>query len=118
MSGAAIAARLASNLPMILMVLSAIAIGIGAPLAYRCWRDMHEDDEPVRNTDLLKDLERGGAASKMTEDELHRVRELLLGSDLPRRAPKNSSPSEQGGRKEEDREDQTDMASGQERQGI
>jgi hypothetical protein len=90
MSVAVIAGRLVSYLPTILLVLSVTAIAVGVPLAYRYWREMQEDDEPVENADLLADLERGGAVSKMTKDEFHRVRELLLGAEAARKAPDKS----------------------------
>jgi hypothetical protein len=113
MSGAVIAGRLVSYLPTIFLVLSATAIVIGVPLAYRYWRELHEDDEPIQKADLLADLERGGAASKMTEDEFHRVRELLLGAGAARKAPDKSKRIvrvERVEREEKDRESRSDVA--------
>jgi hypothetical protein len=111
MSGLIIAARLASYLPTVLLVVSTIAIAIGVPLAYRYWRDLHEDDEPIRSEDLLADLERGGAASKMTDDEFHRVRELLLGAEGGRKATARPQRPARSQPKENDRESQADMTS-------
>ena len=110
MSGAIIAARLTSYLPTVLLVVSAIAIAIGVPLAYRSWRDLHEDDEPIRDADLLTDLERGGAANKMTADEFHRVRELLLGAKSGRKAPGEARRPARGERPKYGRENQIDVA--------
>jgi hypothetical protein len=84
MSGVVIAARLTSYFPTALYYLSAAVIVLGVWLSYRYWRALHEVDEPIRNEDLLAELERGGAASKMTEAELRRVRELLLGAETGR----------------------------------
>jgi hypothetical protein len=110
MSGWVIAGRFASYLPTVFLVLSATAIVIGVPLAYRYWRDLHEDDEPIRKSDLLADLERGGAASKMTDDEFHRVRELLLGVDATRKSPDKSRRTAGGERPENDRGSQAGVA--------
>jgi hypothetical protein len=110
MSGVIIAARLTSYLPTVLLVVSAIVIVIGVPLAYRYWRDLHEDDEPIRKADLLADLERGGAASKMTEDELHRVRELLLDGEAGRKPADKSHRTAREERKGDDRDSQAGVA--------
>ncbi len=56
----------------------------------RTWRDLHEDDDPIRNSDLLAELEKGNAASKMTEAEFRRVRELLIGVKAPDKAKSQS----------------------------
>ena len=110
MSGAVLALNLAAYRSTIFLMLSALVIAIGVPLAYRYWRDMHEDDEPVRNADLLSDLERGGAANKMTEDEFHRVRELLLGTEAAGKPPDKSRHGVHGRREEKDPEGQSDAA--------
>ena len=77
MSVAVIGAKLGSYLPFLLLTISIL---IGVPVAYRIYREAHEDDQPIRDSDLLADLEDGDAASKMTEAEFRRVRDLLIGS--------------------------------------
>ena len=77
MSLVVIGAKLGSYLPLVLLT---ICLLIGVPAAYHYYRQMREDDEPIRDADLLADLERGDAASKMTEAEFRRVRDLLIGS--------------------------------------
>ena len=62
------------------LVLMRQLIVIGVPIAYRIYREAHEDDQPIRDADLLADLEHGDAASKMTEAEFRRVRDRLIGS--------------------------------------
>jgi hypothetical protein len=96
MSGAAIMAKLGAYLPAILLVLSAGVLVI----AYRSWHDMHDTDEPIKSTDLLADLERGDAASKMTDEEFRRVRDLLLGAGTPGKTgqrPGRCGPDGDGG---------------------
>jgi hypothetical protein len=110
MSGAVLALNLAAYRSTIFLMLSALVIAIGVPLAYRYWRDMHEDDEPIRNADLLSDLERGGAANKMTEDEFHRVRELLLGAEAAGKPPDKSRRGVRGRPEEKDREGESGAA--------
>ena len=83
MSVAVIGAKLWSYLPLVLLTISIL---IGVPIAYRYYREAHEDDEPIRDADLLADLEQGDAASKMTEAEFRRVRDRLLGAGTPRDA--------------------------------
>jgi len=90
MSGAVIAAKLWAYLPQIILVLSTVAF----LMAYRHWRAIHEPDEPIRDADLLADLEQGDAASKMTEAEFRRVRERLLGTEAGRNAPEKTKRSE------------------------
>jgi hypothetical protein len=80
MSVAVIGAKLGPYLPFLLLTISIV---IGVPVAYRYYRDAHEDDQPIRDADLLAELEQGDAASKMTEAEFRRVRDLLIGSKKP-----------------------------------
>jgi hypothetical protein len=80
MSVAVIGAKLGSYLPFLNCILLTISILIGVPVAYRTYRALREDDEPIRDADLLADLEQGDAASKMTEAEFRRVRDRLIGS--------------------------------------
>ncbi len=70
MSVAVIGAKLGSYLPFLIL---AISIVIGVPAAYRYYRQVREDDDPIRDADLLADLEQGDAASLMTEAEFRRV---------------------------------------------
>ena len=76
MSVAVIGAKLGPICPSALDDLHRDRSAARLPLLSR----VHEDDEPIRDADLLADLERGDAASKMTEAEFRRVRELLIGS--------------------------------------
>jgi hypothetical protein len=66
-----------SYLPVLLLTL---AIAIGVPMAYRLWRDTHEEEDLPRGTDLLSDFERAYYAGQMDEAEFHRIRDLLIGS--------------------------------------
>jgi hypothetical protein len=77
MSVAVIGAKLWSYLPFLLLTISLL---VGVPIAYRHYREVREVDEPIRDSDLLTDLEQGDAANLMTEAEFRRVRELLNGS--------------------------------------
>ncbi len=74
-------AKLEWYLPVVLLTISLL---IGVPVAYRTYRALREDDEPIRDADLLRELEKGDAASKMTEAEFRRVRDLLTGSQTER----------------------------------
>jgi hypothetical protein len=75
MSVAVIAAKLGPYLPFLLLTASIL---IGVPLAYRHYRDVRGYDDSTGGSDMLTDLVRGDAASKMTDAEFRRVRELLL----------------------------------------
>jgi hypothetical protein len=77
MSIAAIDPRLWSNLPLILLT---VAIVIGVPVAYRLYRQTHEEEEPTPVSDRLWDLEQAYAEGKMSKEEIHRIRELLEGT--------------------------------------
>jgi hypothetical protein len=90
MNVAVLGAKLWTYLPLVLLV---VAILIGVRLAYGHWRDLHEDEEPLRGRDLLRDLERGDAASKMTDAELRRVRELLVGAETKRHDKPSTKPT-------------------------
>jgi len=90
MSLAVIGAKLGSYLPFLLLTISLL---IGVPVAYRYYREVREDDEPIRDADLLADLEQGDAASKMTEAEFRRVRDLLIGSEIQRDAKTPAKPT-------------------------
>jgi hypothetical protein len=90
MSVALIGAKLGSYLPFLLLTISIL---LGVPVAYRYYREVREDDDPIRNSDLLADLEQGDAASKMTEAEFRRVRELLVSSKTNPDAKTRAKPA-------------------------
>jgi hypothetical protein len=77
MNVAAITPKLWSYLPLILLTVSIL---VGVPLAYRLWRETHEEDEPTRGADMLSDFEQAYAAGKMDEAEFHRIRDLVIGA--------------------------------------
>jgi hypothetical protein len=93
MSAAAIGAKVVANLPFLLLTISLL---VGIPVAYRYYREAREDDDPIRNADLLADLEQGNAASKMTEAEFRRVRELLNRSKTERDPKTRAKPARSG----------------------
>jgi hypothetical protein len=76
MSMAAIDPRLWNYLPLVLLTVSIL---VGVPLAYRLWREAHEEDEPIRGADMLSDFEQAYAAGKMDEAEFRRLRDLVIG---------------------------------------
>jgi hypothetical protein len=78
MSIASLSAKLSANIPLLLLITLLV---VGVWLAYRHWRDLHEDDEPLRDIDRFAEFERGDAASLMTEAEFRRVRERLMGNE-------------------------------------
>jgi hypothetical protein len=70
-------------LPIVLLIL---AIMIGVPVAYRLWREAHEEDEePASDAERLSQLEKAYYLGQMSAEEFHRVRESLAG-------PKTSPP--------------------------
>ena len=72
----AIDPRFWTYLPFFLL---AVAIPIGVTMAYRVWRDLHADEEPVSDTDLFSDLEKAYVEGKMSEAEFRRIRAKLIG---------------------------------------
>ncbi len=91
-------------LPIVLLIL---AILIGVPVAYRLWREAHEEDEePASDADRLAQLERAFYLGQMDEEEFRRVRDSLArpkaatppvrGTARPARDPEPSSPDEPG----------------------
>ncbi len=58
---------------------------------YRVWAEIHEDIESDTPGDLLDTFEDAHAAGELDEEELRRVRELLL-QDNPDRLEKSSPP--------------------------
>jgi hypothetical protein len=63
-----------SYLPLMLLILAMV---IGIPIAYRAWREAHEEDEPVTDDDVLSDIERAYFAGEINEAEYRRVCELM-----------------------------------------
>ena len=110
MSVAVIGAKLGSYLPFLLLTISIL---IGVPVAYRYYREVREDDEPIRDADLLADLEQGDAASKMTEAEFRRVRDLLNGCrNAARRETRAKPPGpSRSGRRHSTRKSQSEIPS-------
>jgi hypothetical protein len=75
----AIDAKLWSYLPFLLLT---VTIAIGVPVAYRLWRETHEEDALPRGGELLSDFEQAYAAGQMDEAEFRRIRDLLIGSKV------------------------------------
>jgi hypothetical protein len=60
------------------IVLLAVAILIGVPVAYRLWREAHEEDEePASDDERLAQLEKAFYLGQMSEEEFRRIRESL-----------------------------------------
>lgn len=83
----AIDPRFWSYLPLIILT---TAIVIGVPVAHRLWREVHEEEEPARPSDLLTDFEQAYDEGKMNEAEFRRIREKLIG--LPGKATEKIRP--------------------------
>src|SRR3954452_17992926 len=64
-----------------LLVVAAVAVAL--LMAYRLWRELHEDDEPASTYARLSEFEEAHAAGELDEDELRGVREALRRSRLP-----------------------------------
>src|SRR4051812_37421037 len=47
------------------LIIFAVLLLIGLPIAYRHWREAHQENEPIRGTDLLTDLEKAYRAGTM-----------------------------------------------------
>jgi hypothetical protein len=61
------------------VILLALAMVIGIPIAYRSWREAHEEDDPVTDDDVLAGIEEAYAAGELDEAEFRRARALILG---------------------------------------
>jgi hypothetical protein len=92
-------------LPIALLTL---AILIGVPVAYRLWREAHEEDEePASDAERLAQLEKAYYLGQMSKEEFLRVRESLArpkdapppgrGPVEPDRGPEPSSPPDEPG---------------------
>jgi hypothetical protein len=90
MNVAAIDPKLWSYVPLILVT---VTIAIGVPVAYRLWRETHEEEVLPRGGDLLSDFERAYAAGQMDEAEFHRIRDLLIGSKGESRSKVRTKPA-------------------------
>ena len=77
MNVAAIDPKVWSYLPLLLLILGIL---VGVPVAYRLWRETHEEDEPIRDADMLSDFEQAYVAGKMDEAEFRRIRDLVIGT--------------------------------------
>lgn len=53
------------------------AIVIGVVVAVRLWREIHEDEEPATNEELLAEFRQAHAAGEIDEAEFQRVTALL-----------------------------------------
>jgi hypothetical protein len=83
-----------SYLPVILL---ALAIVVGIPIAYRSWREAHEEDDPVTDDDVLAGIEEAYAAGELDEAEFRRARALILGIETKdTRVPRPSPTSDAG----------------------
>lgn len=75
---------LTAYVPLVLLI---VGMAIGVPLAYRAWREAHEEGEIVTPADVLSDLEEAYVDGEIDEVEFRRIRELVLGpkaaGDLP-----------------------------------
>ena len=62
-------------LPVVLLTLATL---IGVPVAYRLWREAHEEDEePATDDERLAQLEKAFYLGQMSKEEFLRVRESL-----------------------------------------
>ena len=64
------------------LILFAVALLIGVPLAYRLWRETHQEEDPTRDSEMLSDFEQAYAEGKMDEAEFRRIRDLLIGAKV------------------------------------
>jgi len=56
-----------------------LAMLVGIPLAYRLWRETHQDDERASESEMFSDFEQAYAAGQMDEAEFRRLRDLMIG---------------------------------------
>ena len=59
------------------LALLTIAIAIGVTYAVRVWREIHEQEEPITNEEILDQFREAYANGEMDEAEFRRVTELL-----------------------------------------
>jgi hypothetical protein len=81
-------------LPVILL---ALAMLIGVPIAYRAWKEAHEEEDPVSDDDVLAGIEEAYAAGELDEAEFRRARALILGVETRQTHPSRPVPPPHAG---------------------
>lgn len=76
----ALSERSLYNIGLVLVVLSLVVTSI---LAYRVWREMHEDIEPATVDELLEPFDGARAAGELDEVEYARLRQQIQNAQPP-----------------------------------